>query len=965
MCRPWLWFWGVIPLALVVLLTLYLKPAPIAEDLASRAADVLAGQDLAWAKVAVDGRDLILSGISPSEQAQAQARDLVADVWGVRRLIDETTLLAMASPFLWSARLDGDSIFMTGNVPSSQARADLLSAAQSILPGHTVDDSALVAARGVSDPQVWSEATAFALSQLAGLESGEVSLDDLMLSVSGSARSSDIYESLLDALAEPPEGVTVAVSPLLPPLVTPNVLEVTFAGRSLSLSGHAPSRTARAALLEAAEELFANARVDAELSIARGGLDELAWITAAGFLLQQTARLKEGGGSLIGDELTVRGEAATVETYTLLQAALEEPPAGLGRFSHDILPAAAESFAWTAAFEGDGVTVFGFVPDEAVKQRIAATVDELFPGTVLADRMRVAAGPDGATPRAWIAGSTFALEQLARLQSGRVLMTPGNLTVNGTATDPGTFDLINDALSVPPEGFEVVRSAITPATVQDFAWEAVLSNDTIRIGGYAVSVEARNELVELFVDARAGSVVESTVQVAGGPLDEDAFDALTEYAADLLGLFSEGRVVLSGARLSVSGTARDVDAFKEASEALEEFPDGVTRGDVELRPAAIGVLTWTATRDREQVALDGFVPSEAVRRSVRAAAEQAVPDGSVDDRMEIAEGGAEAAIWGNATEFALRQLGRMTRGQVRLSGTDFSIQGVAPDFAAYEAILEEVPGALPGGLQLAGANILPPVLSPYVWGAKRDPASIVLSGHVPSDEVRREVTEFARSRFAGVTVTDEMKLASGAPDAMLEAVGVAFAALGKLTQGAVSLVDRRLTLTGETVSEEERNSADQLIAGQLPTGYSGSSSIRVAVPQPEPPLPGRSDAGAGEDCQQALNTILAEKTIQFEVNSANIRQASFAVLDRLVSAANGCPQSRIEVAGHTDADGPEDYNRQLSQQRAESVVRYLIGAGVAETRLTAVGYGESQPVASNDNDAGKARNRRIEFTVLQ
>jgi len=71
----------------------------------------------------------------------------------------------------------------------------------------------------------------------------------------------------------------------------------------------------------------------------------------------------------------------------------------------------------------------------------------------------------------------------------------------------------------------------------------------------------------------------------------------------------------------------------------------------------------------------------------------------------------------------------------------------------------------------------------------------------------------------------------------------------------------------------------------------------------------------------------------------------------------------IEIEGHTDAEGADERNQPLSERRAQSVVDFLIKAGVPTERMKAVGYGSSRPVAPNDTSANRARNRRIEFTV--
>ena len=73
----------------------------------------------------------------------------------------------------------------------------------------------------------------------------------------------------------------------------------------------------------------------------------------------------------------------------------------------------------------------------------------------------------------------------------------------------------------------------------------------------------------------------------------------------------------------------------------------------------------------------------------------------------------------------------------------------------------------------------------------------------------------------------------------------------------------------------------------------------------------------------------------------------------------------IEISGHTDNVGAEDYNQKLSQERAQSVADYLIGKGIESTRLKAIGYGEGRPIAFNGDEEGRQTNRRVEFKVLK
>ena len=107
MCRPLHWFWGLIPLALVALLALYFRPQPIEQDLAARTNAALVEAGEAWASIALDGRDVSLTGVAPSEGAKTQAAEIARSVWGVRVVQDATELLALADPFRWRAARRG------------------------------------------------------------------------------------------------------------------------------------------------------------------------------------------------------------------------------------------------------------------------------------------------------------------------------------------------------------------------------------------------------------------------------------------------------------------------------------------------------------------------------------------------------------------------------------------------------------------------------------------------------------------------------------------------------------------------------------------------------------------------------------------------------------------------------------------------------------------------------------------
>jgi OmpA-OmpF porin, OOP family len=107
----------------------------------------------------------------------------------------------------------------------------------------------------------------------------------------------------------------------------------------------------------------------------------------------------------------------------------------------------------------------------------------------------------------------------------------------------------------------------------------------------------------------------------------------------------------------------------------------------------------------------------------------------------------------------------------------------------------------------------------------------------------------------------------------------------------------------------------------------------------------------------------AAKSVFFETGKATLKKASYASLNQIVSVLQKDPMLYVDIEGHTDNVGDEEYNMKLSRERAEACRSYLISKGIADTRITAKGYGETAPIADNNTATGKAQNRRTEFRL--
>lgn len=115
-----------------------------------------------------------------------------------------------------------------------------------------------------------------------------------------------------------------------------------------------------------------------------------------------------------------------------------------------------------------------------------------------------------------------------------------------------------------------------------------------------------------------------------------------------------------------------------------------------------------------------------------------------------------------------------------------------------------------------------------------------------------------------------------------------------------------------------------------------------------------------------LDHIEIKDKIMFEIDKAIIREESHGLLNAVAAVIKDNEHvKRIQIIGHTDSDGTDEYNQSLSERRAAAVMSYLTSQGVAEARLSSLGMGESKPVADNDRPGGREKNRRVEFLITE
>lgn len=412
----------------------------------------------------------------------------------------------------------------------------------------------------------------------------------------------------------------------------------------------------------------------------------------------------------------------------------------------------------------------------------------------------------------------------------------------------------------------------------------------------------------------------------------------------------KGQITVDGRDVAVAGQAfSDQDQAKITANEEKVYGVRQARNDTTLIPEA-KPYAWSATREGDKLTLSGAAPQPDVRAKLDREARGLV-GGTVTDQMSYARGAAPG--FDSAALLALSQLGNLSEGKVSVTDGKISVTGTAKDAAAKGAV-DAALSKLPQGFSLAENGVKPPPV--YSFNIFKDGSSqtVTLNGTIPDESSRQALVDHAKRTFFSDKIVDNLKVAAGAPGGFTDAAKALFVQMGRLETGTASLTGTSVDIKGNALYSRAADNIRTELSNRLPQGFDVKTSLNVKAPL---------SAVSAPECQRLLSGLLSKGKILFHTGQASIDQVSTGLLDNLVAASSRCPSSQIEVAGYTDSTGNDEANLDLSKRRAQSVVSYLVGAGFSPARLTAVGYGKANPVASNDTEEGREQNRRIEFVV--
>ncbi|MCF6204492.1 MAG: OmpA family protein [Methylococcaceae bacterium] len=315
----------------------------------------------------------------------------------------------------------------------------------------------------------------------------------------------------------------------------------------------------------------------------------------------------------------------------------------------------------------------------------------------------------------------------------------------------------------------------------------------------------------------------------------------------------------------------------------------------------------------------------------------------------------------------------------RADGRDIILTGIAPTEESRQQaadIASSVEGVLnvDNKITVAYTSETPEIISstpttpvsqnsPYESEFSRNASGIVLSGSVPNQEQRKKLLRLARDKFGDGNVTDFLIIKSGAPKNWYQTASSAIKNLVLLHDGVVAITDKQVKIIGRVVDDTAKQKIEINLKNELPDQV--AFNLNLDSPPPEPKAKKDGSAIQSSSCGKQFNKLVSPKTIYFSTDSTSIESQANTVIEQLIKYSEVCPNSIIEVGGHSDSRGNEAHNYLLSKQRARTIANSLIKSGIRKDRLVVEGYGESNPLADNSTEKGQALNRRIEFKYLR
>ncbi|MEL6550481.1 MAG: OmpA family protein [Pseudomonadota bacterium] len=437
-----------------------------------------------------------------------------------------------------------------------------------------------------------------------------------------------------------------------------------------------------------------------------------------------------------------------------------------------------------------------------------------------------------------------------------------------------------------------------------------------------------------------------------------------DYGLDALAELPRSKISVSADRVEITAAAdSETDRARLEAELSRAAPDAVTAAvRISAPRPVITPFTLRFLIDEDGARFDSCsADTDGALDTILTAAVEAGFQEKSNCRLGL---GTPTTRWGEAAAAGIAAVNALGAGSVTFNDMQVSLVATMDtDEAVFDTVAADLEAALPDLFSLTAVLPEPVVTTeagPPGFAATKSPeGQVQMRGHVGDALAVTAVQTYGKSRFGA----DQSYLAAephpDLPQGWSLRVLAGLSALSELDYGSLEVTAESVSVRGDTGNPDARARVAQTLSEEL--GEGEDFAIAVVYREELDPM---ASIPTPEECLADIIEITTAKKLTFEPGSTDLDAESLETIGAVVAVLSGCPEFEIVVEGHTDSQGREEMNLALSQQRAEAVVTAIRGKRLAWPGIYPQGFGEAEPIASNDTEEGREANRRIEFRMV-
>lgn len=640
----------------------------------------------------------------------------------------------------------------------------------------------------------------------------------------------------------------------------------------------------------------------------------------------------------------------------------------------------------------DGIQLIGLLPTGDGETRLIETARALMPESPPAEMLETAAYP---VPETWAAAFDYGLQALKLLPRSKISVDAERVRVTAIAASAAEKRQFESQLArLRPDGVAVTVEISAPRPVlTPFTLRFVKDAEGARFDACSADSEAAQR--RILAAARKAGLTDAASCTIGLGVPTPSWAAAAEaaiHAVDDLGTgtitFSDADVsLLAGPEVPQATFDRVVGELQAALPAVFSLNATLPKQEQAV-PEGPAEFTAQLNGETGRVELRGRLTDQMQREAVASFARARFGAAKVYSATRL---DPELPVgWPVRVLAALESLAELNTGSILVRDDLVEVRGVTGNQAARDRISQILSGKLGQG-QTFRVNVrydeaLDPLAAlPTPQECHDDIAALLASEKIAFAPGSAEIE--GKSAAVMTKLADILRKCAGTrmeiggyTDSQGSDAGNLALSQARAEAVLLALQGRRVDVSWlRAVGHGE---ADPIADNATEEGREANRRIEFAlmdVPQPASaageaetapadetaePTPAEDQLELAQTCRQGIKAVLDREQIRFDPGSANISSDSRDVVLQIADQLKSCPGTPMEVAGHTDAQGSLSGNQKLSQDRANAVLVALAKEGVDVAQMKAVGYGETNPIAPNNTEAGREKNRRIEFFLI-